>query len=175
MNYKTIFKRQSLRFSILHVLEWMPDSIMLRLQYRIKMGYWPDLKNPERFTEKIQLYKMRYRNPVMQQCVDKYEVRKYVESKGLGHILNELYGVYDTPEEINFDTLPEKFVIKTTSGGGGCNVIIVKNKATCNTEKIKDTITQWLKNQAGQINAGREWAYTGIKKTRIIVEQYLEN
>ena len=65
----------------------------------------------------------------MHQCVDKYEVRKYVESKGLGHILNELYGVYDSPNEIDFEKLPEKFVMKTTTGGGGLNVIVVKDKS----------------------------------------------
>lgn len=175
MTYKDIFKSQSLRFSILNALRWVPDSIMLSLQYRIKMGFWPELNHPKRYTEKLQLYKMKYRNPIMQQCVDKYEVRKYVESKGLGHILNELYGVYDTPEEINFDALPDKFVIKSTSGGGGNNVIVVKDKATCDIAKIKETISLWLKDQAGQINAGREWAYTGISKTRIIIENYLED
>lgn len=175
MTYKDIFKSQSLRFSILNALRWVPDSIMLSLQYRIKMGFWPELNHPKRYTEKLQLYKMKYRNPIMQQCVDKYEVRKYVESKGLGHILNELYGVYDTPEEINFDALPDKFVIKSTSGGGGNNVIVVKDKAICDIAKIKETISLWLKDQTGQINAGREWAYTGIKKTRIIVEKYLED
>lgn len=119
MNYKKIFRSQQLRFRIMRMLQWVPDSVMLRVQYRIKMGFWPDFKHPKRFTEKLQLYKMKYRNPVMHQCVDKYEVRKYVESKGLGHILNELYGVYDKPEEINFDALPDKFVMKTTTGGGG--------------------------------------------------------
>ncbi len=175
MDYKKIIQNQSTRFAILNALWWVPDSIMLRIQYRIKMGFWPNFKHPKRFTEKLLLYKMKYRNPIMQQCVDKYEVRKYVESKGLGHILNELYGVYDTPDEINFDLLPDKFVIKSTSGGGGNNVIVVKDKAICDIAQIKGTISLWLKNQTGQINAGREWAYTGIKKTRIIVEKYLEN
>lgn len=175
MDYKKIIKSQSLRFAILHALEWVPDSIMLRLQYRIKTGRWPNLNHPTRYTEKLQLYKMKYRNPVMQQCVDKYEVRKYVESKGLGHILNELYGVYDTADEINFDVLPDKFVIKSTSGGGGCNVIVVKDKATTDFETVRNTAAQWLKDQSGQINAGREWAYTGISETKIIIENYLED
>ena len=175
MDYKKIIKSQSLRFAILHALKWVPDSIMLRLQYRIKTGRWPNLNHPTRYTEKLQLYKMKYRNPVMQQCVDKYEVRKYVESKGLGHILNELYGVYDTADEINFDVLPDKFVIKSTSGGGGCNVIVVKDKATTDFETVRNTAAQWLKDQSGQINAGREWAYTGISETKIIIENYLED
>ena len=71
MNYKKVIRSQELRFKILRLFNWVPDSIMLRLQYRIKMGVWPDFKHPTRFTEKLQLYKMRYRNPVMFQCVGK--------------------------------------------------------------------------------------------------------
>ncbi|MBR4370162.1 MAG: hypothetical protein IKS92_03895, partial [Victivallales bacterium] len=60
---------------------------MIRLQYRIKLNRTLNLGNPVRFTEKLQWYKLHYRNPVMHQCVDKYEVREYVESKGLGDTL----------------------------------------------------------------------------------------
>lgn len=175
MNYKKIFKSQSTRFAVLNALSWVPDCIMLRVQYRMKQGRWPNLKHPARYTEKLQLYKMKYRNPVMQQCVDKYEVRKYVESKGLGHIMNELYGVYNTAEEIIFNDLPDRFVIKSTSGGGGCNVIVVKDKASSDLENIRNKAARWLKDQRGQVNAGREWAYTGIAKTKIIIENYLED
>lgn len=72
------------------MLAFIPDSVMLRLQYRIKMGFWPDFKNPKRSTEKVQLYKMYYRNPLMATCVDKYEVRGHLEDMGLGHLLNKL-------------------------------------------------------------------------------------
>ena len=66
-----------MRFKILMTLSLIPDSIMVRLQYRIKMGFWPNMKHPRRFTEKLQLYKLCYHNPDMPQCVDKYEMRKY--------------------------------------------------------------------------------------------------
>lgn len=79
MNYKNIFTSRELRFAILKNLYWIPDNIMLRLQYRLKMGFWPDFKHPKRFTEKLQIYKMRYRNPLMPICVDKYKVREYVK------------------------------------------------------------------------------------------------
>lgn len=175
MNYKHIIRSQKLRFIILKKLNWLPDSIMLRLQYRIKMGFWPNFKHPKRFTEKLQLYKMKYRNPVMIQCVDKYEVRNYVERKGLGHILNDLYGVYDSIDEINFSSLPDKFVIKSTTGGGGLNVIVVKNKSQCDFEEIKRIVSSWGQHKQGNISPGREWAYTGMGKTRIIIEKYLED
>ena len=177
MNYKKIISSQQLRFKILHLLDWVPDSVMLRIQYRMKMGFWPDIKHPKRFTEKLQLYKMHYRNPVMPQCVDKYEVRKYVESKGLGHILNELYGVYDSVEKIDFNSLPNKFVIKTTNGGGGLNVILVKDKLSCDYDNIRQKLSLWGvgKERTPRKPSGREWAYTGIKKSRVIVEELLED
>ena len=175
MNYKRIIKNQSTRFAILNALRWVPDSIMLRLQYRIKMGFWPDFKHPKRFTEKLQLYKMRYRTPVMHQCVDKYEVRKYVESKGLGHILNELYGVYDKPEDIDFSTLPHSFVIKTTDGGGGLNVIVVKDKNKADFNDILKKLNGWHQQKKSNTSAGREWAYDGDYPSRIIIEKLLED
>lgn len=118
MNYKKLFKGHSLRFRILQLLSWVPDKWMIPLQYRIKTGRWPNLKSPQRFTEKLQVYKMRYHNPLMHQCVDKYEVRKYVTSLGLEHILVKLFGVYNNAREIDFSQLPTQFVIKTTDGGG---------------------------------------------------------
>lgn len=174
MDYKSIISNQQIRFTILRMFKWVPDSIMLRIQYRIKMGFWPCFKHPKRFTEKLQLYKMKYRNPVMHQCVDKYEVRKYVESKGLGNILNDLYGVYDKPDEIDFSLLPEKFVIKTTTGGGGLNVIVVTDKKKCNLDKVRRELELWEGvNNLGAL-AGREWAYQECKP-RIIVEKFLED
>lgn len=175
MDYKKIIRSQRLRVEILKMLRWVPDSIMLRMQYRIQMGFWPDFKHPKRFTEKLQLYKMKYRNPIMHQCVDKYEVRKYVESKGLGHILNELYGVYDKVEDIDFNSLPNQFVIKSTTGGGGLNVIVVKDKSTADYDDIRHKISSWNIHEPGQISSGREWAYRDMPRTRIIIEKYLED
>ena len=95
IDYKKIIKSQKLRFKILNLLSWVPDKIMIKMQYKIKTGRKLDLKNPKRFTEKLQWYKLYYRDPLMKKCADKYEVRDYVKSKGLENILNELYGVYD--------------------------------------------------------------------------------
>lgn len=173
MNYKKIFKSQQLRFTILRVLSFIPDSLMLRMQYFIKIGFLPNFKDPKRFTEKIQVYKMKYRNELMFTCVDKYNVRGYIEQKGLSETLNILYGVYEDPEKIEFDKLPDQFVIKTTDGSGGENVLICRDKASLNwTEAISDMKT-WKNKKS--VNAGREWAYTGVQKSQYIVERYLEN
>ena len=173
MDYKKIFRSRALRFRILRLMSFVPDSIMLRLQYRIKMGFWPDFRNPKRYTEKLQLYKMYYRHAAMPQCVDKYEVRAYLEERGFGHLLNTLYGVYDRAEDIDFSMLPDKFVIKTTNGAGGLNVLICKDKYSFDTKAAIVKLNSWIDKK--KVSAGREWAYTGIKKSRIIVEEYLEN
>lgn len=172
MNYKKIIKSQKVRFAILNMLSWVPDKAMIKLQYRMKLGRKLDLKNPKRFTEKLQWYKLYYRKPVMRQCADKYEVRKYVESKGLSNILNELYGVYDSSDKIDFDKLPSKFVIKTTGGGGGENIIICEDKKKLNISDTKKKLDRWLKlNQKKSF--GREWAYEK-SKNRIVIEKLLE-
>lgn len=173
MNYKKIIKSQSMRFAILNALRWIPDSIMLRVQYRMKLGRWPNLKTPTRYTEKLQLYKMKYRNPAMCQCVDKYEVHKYVEGKGLCDILNKIYGVYDKAEEIDFSSLPNKFVAKTTGGGGGENVAVVRDARSIDLEELRKKLHLWQQDMGASY--GREWAYDGIKVNRIIIEELLED
>lgn len=83
MDYKKIVKSRKLRFLILNCCSWVPDSIMLRVQYYIKMGRRLSLKHPRRFSEKLQWYKLYYRNPLMFTCVDKYDVRGYISSKDI--------------------------------------------------------------------------------------------
>lgn len=155
------------------MLKFVPDSTMLKMQYRIKMGRSLSLKNPQRFTEWLQWYKINYRNSMIHECVDKYEVHHFVKQKGLQCILNNIIGVYGNAEDLNFDTLPDKFVAKTTDGGGGQNVIICKDKSNADFDKMRHELNSWLNHK--NINPGREWAYTGIKKSQIIIEEYLEN
>lgn len=171
-DYRRLIPGRAFRLFILKCLRPIPDRWMLSLQYWLQLGRRPNLKSPSRFTEKIQLYKMNYRNPVMGECVDKYEVRGFVERKGLGSILNNIYGVYDDADEIDFDSLPEKFVIKTTDGGGGNNVVICTDKSTLDIPQLRRKLNGWL--NVKDINPGREWAYTLIHKSRIIIEHYIE-
>lgn len=125
------------------------------------------------WTEKLQLYKIQYRNPLLGICVDKYRVRKFIEKNGLCHLLVKLYGVYDNANSIDFNTFPDQFVLKTTDGGGGNNIIIVKDKSTLDITAIREQLNSWINIK--DINAGREWAYTQIKKSQIIAEQLLIN
>lgn len=173
MNYKKILKTPEARRMVLNSMRFIPDSLMLPLQYRIKLGRKLNLKNPKRFTEKLQWYKMNYRNPIMHKCVDKYLVREYVKSKGLEKILIPLIGYYKSIDEIEWDKLPEKFVIKTTHGGGGLNVLVCPNKKKLDYKSIKQKF--YFKNKPVPTNTlGREWAYYGIKPG-IAVEELLIN
>jgi len=176
MDYKKIVSSQRLRFAILNALGFLPDRLMLGIQYYIKMGRKCNFRNPETWTEKLQLYKMYYRNPLMGTCVDKFEVRRYVESKGLNDNLVPLYGVYENPEEIDIDALPASFVLKTTNGGGGQNVILVRDKASIDIIAIKEQFSVWKKGfKAGRNSLGREWAYSQISRFRIVAEELLIN
>lgn len=172
MNYKNIIKKRKTRLKLLKLLSWLPDKTMIKLQYRIKLGKKLNLNKPKRYTEKLQWYKINYRNPLMAKCADKAEVREYIESKGLKGILTKSYGTYDNFDEINFDKLPEQFVIKDTLGGGGNSVIIVKNKNNENIKELREKIDEWLKT-ADKKNAGREWVYEN-KKHRILIEEYIK-
>src|SRR4030042_4883875 len=92
----------------------LPDKLYVQLLYLKTHGRFLRLHRPRTFDEKLQWYKLYYREPLMTPLSDKYEVRKYIEDKGLAGILNELYGVYDTAEEIDLSTLPNSFVLKAT-------------------------------------------------------------
>lgn len=172
MNYKKIIKKRNTRFRILKFLDFLPDSLMLKLQYRIKLNRKLNINNPQRFTEKLQLYKMYYRNDTLHVCVDKYKVRSFVESKGLKHILPNLYGLFDNVGEIDFIHLPNKFVMKCTDGGGGLNVILCNDKSKINILNTKQILLDWLSHK--KLYGGREWAYNGLKP-KIIIEEYLED
>jgi TupA-like ATPgrasp len=169
MDYKKIIADQELRFKILELTNFIPDKFMIKLQYRIKTGRKLNLKNPKRYTEKLQWYKLNYRNPLMTKCSDKYLVREYVKNKELGEILNPLYGVYKSSDEINYDELPKSFAIKHTNGSGAN--IFIQDKSKVEFEDIRNKVDSWMDRKI--INYGREWCYYNVEP-RIVIEKLLE-
>lgn len=169
MNYKKIFRNQELRFKILEMLDFIPDKLMIKMQYRIKTGRSLNLDNPQRYTEKIQWYKLYYRDLLMTRCSDKYQVRSYVEEKGLGEYLTKLYGVYEKTEDIDFSKLPDSFAIKYTNGSGANYFVHDKKKE--DLDKLREIANKWLKKR--KANYGREWSYYNVTP-RIIIEELLE-
>lgn len=166
--YKKIIKNQSTRLTILKLLKFVPDKLMIRIQYKIKTGNKLDLNNPRRYTEKLQWYKLNYRTELMRQCADKYTVREYVSSKGYGAILNPLYAVFESPEDICFDNLPDSFAIKCSVGSGLNYFVLDKSKE--NLDKITRMARGWFKDDSYAY--GREWCYKDAKP-RILIEKLI--
>lgn len=174
MNIKNLMKNP-LKYTILVLCQkrffnWLPDKQYIKLMWFARMGSRLDLENPVTFNEKLQWLKLNYRNPLMTTCCDKYEIRSYAKSCGLGNILNELYGVYDSPEEIDFEELPETCFIKTNNGCGS-NYIYKKNLFK-DRDEFNKLFDKWLLNNSYYY--GREWPYKNIQP-KIVVEKVLRD
>ncbi|MEL3908411.1 MAG: ATP-grasp fold amidoligase family protein [Treponemataceae bacterium] len=131
-----------------------------------------NLKNPKSLNEKALWLKLNtyYNNPLITECVDKYLVRNYVKRAGCGEIVNELLGVWDKAEKINFDELPDRFVLK---GNHGCGYnLIVPDKSKLNIDEARKTVNKWMKEDYWKLFA--ETQYKFINK-KIIAEKFLEN
>ncbi len=144
------------------------DSIYLKLLYRYKLGKKLDLKRPQTYNEKIQWMKVHYRNPLYTQLADKYGVREYISKRIGEEYLIPLIGVYDKFDDIDFDTLPEQFVIKCTHDSGG--LVICRDKKQLDIKKAKAKIERCLKRN--YFLNSREWVYNDIKP-RIVIEKYM--
>lgn len=148
------------------------DKLFLKLKFRLMMGHKLNLKNPKTFNEKLQWLKLYNRKPEYTTMVDKYAVKEYVANTiGEEYIIPTL-GVWDNVNEINWDSLPKQFVLKTTHGGGGCGVIICKDKTKFNIALAKEKLSKSLKSDIF-LNF-REWPYKNVPK-RIIAEQYMSD
>ena len=148
----------------------VPDKLYLRWLFRLRMGSKLNLNNPKTFSEKLQWLKLYDRKPEYTQMVDKYEAKKYVASIiGEEYIIPTL-GVWDSFDEIDFDALPNQFVLKTTHGGGNTGVVICKDKATFNRNEANTKLQRSLKQNI--YRTLREWPYKNVKP-RIIAEKYI--
>lgn len=147
---------------------FLNDYTFLKMKYRLVVGKKLDLKKPKTFNEKLQWLKLYDRNPLYTTMVDKYEAKKYVASIiGEEYIIPTL-GVYNHFDEIDFDKLPNQFVIKCTHDSGG--LVIVKDKKNLNIKEAKKKIEKCLKRNF--FYSGREWPYKNVKP-RIIIEKYM--
>lgn len=146
------------------------DFVFVNKVYLKATGRNINWNNPQRFTEKLQWLKLFYRNPDMPIVSDKVGVRAYLTQKGYENLLNEVYGIFDDVDEINFANLPERFVLKVASGSGWN--LVCKNKKEISWGLWKKVIKSWQKQDLAWY--GREWNYSGLK-SRIIIEKYLED
>lgn len=152
------------------LLNWMPDKPYLQIFYYAEFGKFIDFKNPKTFNEKLNWLKLYYRRPDLITLVDKYEVKKYIADKiGEQYVIPTL-GVWDKFEDINFNELPNQFVLKCTHDSGG--LVVCKDKSKLNLKEVKAKIEKSLTNNYYLWT--REWPYKGVKP-RIIAEKYMED
>lgn len=152
-----------------NILRILSDKAYLKLSYRLNMGKKLNLKEPKTFNEKLQWLKLYNRKPEYTMMVDKFEVRKYIAEKLGEEYLIPCLGVWDKAEDIDFDKLPEQFVLKCNhnSGTGMC---ICKDKSKLDIEKVRKELNKGLKEN--YFYHGREWPYKNVKP-RIIAEKYM--
>lgn len=165
--FKMLFSNRTLFMSRL-MYYWGTDRQFIRFWFKLKMGYYPDLDNPKTFNEKLQWLKLYYRKPIQTTMVDKYAVKKYVaDIIGEEYIIPTL-GVWEAFDDIDFDSLPNQFVLKCTHDSGG--LVICKDKSKLDKNAAKMKIEKCLKTDF--YKAGREWPYKNVPG-RIIAEQYM--
>ena len=165
-----IFDKQ-IRFGYLSTLgfyNWIPDDIYLKKEFKVRIGNELNLNNPQTFNEKIQWLKLYDRHPEYTMMVDKYAAKQYVASKiGDDYIIPTL-GVWTKFDDIDFDKLPNQFVLKCTHDSGG--LVICKDKSTLDINAAKRKIEHCLKRKYYYIH--REWPYKNVPP-RIIAEKYM--
>lgn len=144
---------------------------LLEVQFETLLGYKLNIDNPKTFNEKIQWLKFYYHDSLMTKCADKVAVRDYVAQTIGDKYLVNCIGVYNNPNEIDFDKLPNKFVLKVN---WGCHQnIICKDKSKLNIRVTKNKLSKWLKDKQNIYYINFEWQYKDIKP-KILCEQYID-
>ena len=150
---------------------YWPDEKYLKRKFELVFDYELDLENPQTFNEKIQWLKLYDRNPLYTTLVDKVAVKEYVANIiGKEYIIPTI-GVYNNAEEIDFNKLPNQFVLKCNHNSG-LGMYICKDKRNLNIKKIKKELLKGLKQDYYMTN--REWPYKNVPR-KIIAEQYMED
>lgn len=157
--------------------DWIVSSIyaispalLARLRFVAMRGRLPDFTNPKSFDEKLLWLNLYWRHPLKAQCGDKFMMRSYVEKQGFGHILPRLLGVYETSNDIDFNALPDRFVLKCTHG---CKFnIICTNKHELKVGETKQQLDSWMKIDFSKVYGETHYS---MMKPRIICERFLDD
>jgi len=154
-----------------------PLKAAVKMRFFNAFGYELDLDNPATFNEKLNWIKCYDRNPLITQCSDKYGVRDYVTDRVGAHILNELLGVYEDANDIDFAALPNRCVLKVTHGSEW-NVLVkdgdyfICKKRLDSVQCAKSRLNRWLKKKYHILS--QEWGYKNVPP-KVVCEKYLEN
>ena len=146
----------------------LSDEEFLKKVFPKYMGYPLDLENPKTFSEKLQWLKVNYREPIQTVMVDKHEAKHFISQRVGDQYIIPTLAVWDSVEDIDFDALPNQFVLKCTHDSGG--IVICKDKSSLDREAAKAKLRASLKRDYSKI--AREWAYQNVPR-RIIAEEYI--
>lgn len=146
------------------------DKLYLQICYYLEIGKRLDLRNPKTMNEKLQWLKLYNRKPEYTTMVDKIMVKEYIANIIGDNYIVPLLGVWDTPDQIDFDSLPDKFVLKTNHSGGNTGVVIVSDKTKTNKDAIKKKLRISLRSDI--YRRYREWPYKNVDK-KVFAEAYL--
>ncbi len=143
-----------------HFLEqWFKDSV----------GYFPDIENPKTLNEKIQWYKLFYNDPLIAKCIDKVSFKEYIKEVLGSEFAIPSLGVYSSADEINFDELPNQFVVKANFGSDAKEIIIVTDKSKLDVASTRKTISSWQKPWWRTAWGGYEFI-----QPKILIEEYID-
>ena len=177
MNIKSILRNNPLLLWLFdeyfYLKYWLiykvSPKLSAKIAYKKAMHRTLDLDNPRDLIEKYMWMELNTDTSLWTLCADKYRMRSFVEEKGFGEYLPKLYGHWDNPDDIDFDELPDKFVLKANNGCG--TVMIVRDKSDINYAKTRKKLKQWLLHPYGYF--GAQIHYLSIKPC-IIAEELLE-
>ncbi len=157
-------------YRIVKKLKILPQKSFVKLHYKYQTGKTLNLNDPKDFNEKIQWLKVYFKPDILTQLVDKYDVRSYVSDRVGAKYLNDVYGVYENPDDIDFNSMPKRFVLKATHGYD--MNLVVKDKEKLDVTRTREIARGWLAINHYYL-AGMEWAYKNIKP-RLLAENFME-
>ena len=169
---KLLHDRRQLMCSFITLfMTWLPDKLYLKLLFYFRLGYWMDFDDPRSYCEKMQWLKLYNQKADYVTLVDKYKVKDYVSNKIGSEYVIKTFGVWNRSEDIEWDILPQKFVLKTTNGGGGTGVVICNDKYNLNKRETIEKLNLSLKQDI--YKKLKEWPYKYVSH-QIIAEELLE-
>lgn len=158
--------------SLVYSLHLLSDKTFLTLMHRLRMGYWVDWDNPKNFSEKLQWLKLHDRRAEYTVLVDKVKVKDWVAEKIGAEYLIPTLGVWDSPEEVDFASLPSQFVIKCNHSSG--DNYIHNDGSLPDCRKIVKILNRGYKRYGNYFYHNGEWAYRSVRK-RILAEAFITN
>lgn len=173
LSLKLFLTDDKIRFGYLSKLglyNGLSDEKYIKKEFKKRIGYELDLENPKTFNEKIQWLKLYDRNPEYTLMVDKYAAKKYVADKIGNQYIIPTLGIWNRSEDINYDLLPDQFVLKVTHDSGG--LVICKDKSQLDIRAVKKKLNKSLKTDYYLLH--REWPYKNVPR-KILAEKYLED